>query len=220
MKFVEFWNLVKEAWRDPRKKAIIKLSAYMVFFLVVILMIKGSRSLPNLDESPKIDNNYRFTYTLNDNIIVNGNYDQDIIRYELETQVYYIYDNIYYKLVDNTLVNNVSPGLKIDKFLLNQLESYLSNSEELYKTEFKDGSIKKGYQMTVENFAFIYDNKETIDKNYIDFSVTTSDNQVVEIMFNLTPYFRNYYNIQSDYNLKISFSDFNSADKLELNFSK
>ncbi|MEI3529640.1 MAG: hypothetical protein V8Q75_01020 [Bacilli bacterium] len=220
MKFVEFWNLVKEAWRDPRKKAIIKLSVYMVFFLVVILMIKGSRSLPNLDESPKIDNNYRFTYTLNDNIIVNGNYDQDIIRYELETQVYYIYDNIYYKLVDNTLVNNVSPGLKIDKFLLNQLESYLSNSEELYKTEFKDGSIKKGYQMTVENFAFIYDNKEIIDKNYIDFSVTTSDNQVVEIMFNLTPYFRNYYNIQSDYNLKISFSDFNSADKLELNFSK
>ena len=194
MKFVEFWNLVKEAWRDPRKKAIIKLSVYMVFFLVVILMIKGSRSLPNLDESPKIDNNYRFTYTLNDNIIVNGNYDQDIIRYELETQVYYIYDNIYYKLVDNTLVNNVSPGLKIDKFLLNQLESYLSNSEELYKTEFKDGSIKKGYQMTVENFAFIYDNKEIIDKNYIDFSVTTSDNQVVEIMFNLTPYFRNYYN--------------------------
>lgn len=220
MKFVEFWNLVKEAWRDPRKKAIIKLSVYMVFFLVVILMIKGSRSLPNLDESPKIDNNYRFTYTLNDNIIVNGNYDQDIIRYELETQVYYIYDNIYYKLVDNTLVNNVSPGLKIDKFLLNQLESYSSNSEELYKTEFKDGSIKKGYQMTVENFAFIYDNKEIIDKNYIDFSVTTSDNQVVEIMFNLTPYFRNYYNIQSDYNLKISFSDFNSADKLELNFSK
>ena len=217
---MEFWNLVKEAWRDPRKKAIIKLSVYMVFFLVVILMIKGSRSLPNLDESPKIDNNYRFTYTLNDNIIVNGNYDQDIIRYELETQVYYIYDNIYYKLVDNTLVNNVSPGLKIDKFLLNQLESYLSNSEELYKTEFKDGSIKKGYQMTVENFAFIYDNKEIIDKNYIDFSVTTSDNQVVEIMFNLTPYFRNYYNIQSDYNLKISFSDFNSADKLELNFSK
>ena len=64
MKFVEFWNLVKEAWRDPRKKAIIKLSVYMVFFLVVILMIKGSRSLPNLDESPKIDNNYRFTYTL------------------------------------------------------------------------------------------------------------------------------------------------------------
>lgn len=220
MRFVEFWNLVKESWRDPRKKAIIKLSAYMVFFLVVILMIKGSRSLPNLDESPKVDNNYRFTYTLNDNIIVNGNYDQDIIRYELERQVYYIYDNIYYKLVENTLVNNVNPGLKIDKFLLNRLESYLSNSEELYKTEFKDGSIKKGYQMTVENFAFIYDNKEIIDKNYIDFSVTTSDNQVVEIMFNLAPYFRNYYNIQSDYNLKISFSDFNSADKLELNFSK
>lgn len=220
MSFVEFWNLIKEAWRDPRKKAIIKLSAYMVFFLVVILMIKGGRSLPDLDESPEVDNNYRFTYTLNDNIIVNGNYDWDIIRYELEGQVYYIYDNIYYKLVDNTLVNNVSPGLKIDKFLLDQLELYLSNSEELYKTEFKDGSIKKGYQITVENFAFIYDNKEIIDKNYIDFSVTTSDNQVVEIMFNLAPYFRNYYNIQSDYNLKISFSDFNSADKLELNFSK
>lgn len=220
MNLVNFWHLIKEAWKDPRKKAIIKLSFYIIFFTVVIFMIRGNRAIFNLEEPLKMDNNYRFIYTLNNNVIVEGNYDKEIIRYEIGKQIYYIYDGEYYRLVNDNLVNNNNPGLKIDKFLLNQVEIYQSISEELYKTEFKDGRLKKGYQIKVENFAFIYDNKEISDHNYIDFNITYIDNQIVEMEFNLTPYFKNYYNIQSDYNLKISFSDFNSADQLELNYSK
>lgn len=221
MNLIDFWNLLKESWKDPRRKAIIKLSFYIIFFAGVILMIKGNNKPSyNIKNPAKSYDNYCFTYTLNNNIIVEGTYDQSIVKYELENQIYYIYDDIYYKLVNDTLVTNDRIGLKIDKFLLDKIDIYQSNSDKLYKTEFKDGSIKKGYQILVENFALIYDNKEISDQNYINFNVTFVDNQIKEVEFNLTPYFKSYYNINDDYNLMVSFSEFNSADKLELNFSK
>lgn len=220
MNLIEFWNLIKESWKDPRKKAIIKLSFYIVFFTIIIFMIKYSKSSSNIESLSQVNDNYHFTYTLNDNTIVEGTYDQSIIKYELENQTYYIYDDTYYKLVNDTLVKNDSLGLKIDKFLLDKVEIYQSNADELYKTEFKDGSVKKGYQILVENFALIYDNKEINDQNYINFTVTFVDDQITEVAFSLTPYFKNYYNINDNYNFVVSFNSFNSADKLELNFSK
>lgn len=213
MKLVDFWHLIRESWKDPRKKAIIKLSFYIIFFTIVIFMIKINQPVLDNVEETKVNDNYRFTCEVNNNVIV-GNYDNNIIRYELDKQIYYIYDDITYKLVNDILVEDKTQRFKIDKFLLNKIEYYISSAEELYKTEFKDGRIKKGYQMLSENFAFLYDNKEITDKEYIPFNITSMNDQIIEIEFDLTNYFKNYYK------LKISFSDFNTSDKLKLNFSK
>ena len=91
---------------------------------------------------------------------------------------------------------------------------------ETYRTEFSDGKIKKGYEIKIEDFAYLYDNKEIIDNNKVNIGVTYLENQIVEIEYDLTQYFKNYYHNENDYIIKIVFSNFNLAEQLNLNFSK
>ena len=37
-KIKSFYNSLKEAWKDPRKKAGIKLLSYLIFFLILFLL--------------------------------------------------------------------------------------------------------------------------------------------------------------------------------------
>ena len=39
-KFKENYQLFKKAWKDPKYKAIMKLSLYLIFIFILILMVK------------------------------------------------------------------------------------------------------------------------------------------------------------------------------------
>lgn len=222
MKIKEYWKYIKEAWKDSRKKAIIKLSLYFVFFIVVIAMIRGNNTnnAINNDIENNNYNNYNFNLNYNGNEILNGTYDNDTVKYIYQNQVYYLNKGMTYQLINNELVNINNNHIHIDRLLINNLEDYIDESMETYRTEFSDGKIKKGYEIKIEDFAYLYENKEIIDNNKVNIGVTYLENQIVEIEYDLTQYFKNYYHNENDYIIKIVFSNFNLAEQLNLNFSK
>ena len=219
MKLKEYWELLKEAWKDSRKRAIIKLSLYIIFFMIVIFMIKISDNNYVVDNTPtkKDYSNYNFNLNFNGNDIINGTYDNEIIKYNYLNQTYYINDNMTYQMINDELVITNNYNIHISRLLINKLDIYIDESEEIYKTEFNDGRIKKGYEIEIEDFAYLYDNKEIIDKNKLSINVTFLNDEIIEIEYDLTPYVRNYYNFQTNYIVKLSFNNFHNAEKLNFN---
>lgn len=219
MKLKEYWDLFKEAWKDSRKRAIIKLGLYIIFFMIVILMIKTSDNNYVVDNNTTKNDysNYNFNLNFNSNDIINGTYDNNIIKYNYLNQIYYINDNMTYQMINNELLVTDNYSIHISRLLINELDNYLSESEEIYKTEFSDGRIKKGYEIEIEDFAYLYDNKEILDKNKLNISVTYLNDEINEIEYDLTQYFKNYYNIQDNYIIKLSFNNFNNAENLNFN---
>lgn len=219
MKLKEYWDLFKEAWKDSRKRSIIKLGLYIIFFMIVILMIKTSDNNYVVDNNTTKNDysNYNFNLNFNSNDIINGTYDNNIIKYNYLNQIYYINDNMTYQMINNELLVTDNYSIHISRLLINELDNYLSESEEIYKTEFSDGRIKKGYEIEIEDFAYLYDNKEILDKNKLNISVTYLNDEINEIEYDLTQYFKNYYNIQDNYIIKLSFNNFNNAENLNFN---
>lgn len=222
MKLKEYWECLKEAWKDSRKRSIIKLSLYIIFFMIVILMIRSNNT--NYVVNDNVVNNdysnYNFNLNFNGNDIINGTYDDTIIKYNYLNQVYYINNSMTYQIVNNELINTSNYSIHIDKLLINYLDNYIDESVEIYKTEFNDGRIKKGYEIVTEDFAYLYDNKEISDTTKINISVTYLNDEIIEIDYDLTLYLKTYYNIQDNYTIKLSFNNFNNAEQLNLNFSK
>lgn len=218
MKIKEYWEIIKEAWKDSRKRALIKLGLYFIFFIIVIAMIRVNNSAPiiNNKEEQVTYNNYSFKLNYNGNELLNGIYDEGVVKYIYQDQTYYLKDGMSYQMIDNNLVNVVTNHIRVNRLMIDILDSYIDESEELYKTEFKDGRIKKAYEIKIQDFAYLYDNKEITDENKINIIVTYLDEKIVEVEYDLTLYFNTYYNIQNNYVIKLEFNNFNSSEKPNL----
>lgn len=218
MKIKEYWEIIKEAWKDSRKRAIIKLGLYFIFFIIVIAMIRVNNSVPiiNNKEEQITYNNYSFKLNYNGNELLNGTYDEGVVKYIYQNQIYYLKDGMSYQMIDNNLVNVVTNHVHVNRLMIDILDSYIDESEELYKTEFKDGRIKKAYEIKIQDFAYLYDNKEITDENKVNIIVTYLDEKIIEAEYDLTSYFNTYYNIQNNYVIKLEFNNFNSSEKLNL----
>ena len=77
--------------------------------------------------------------------------------------------------------------------------------------------ISNDYDETIIHISF--NRYEKADAIIINDS-NRNENQIVEIEYDLTQYFKNYYHNENDYIIKIVFSNFNLAEQLNLNFSK
>lgn len=108
-KLKEFYNNYREARKDPRKKAGMKLLGYLIFFLIIILIANISNELQksntpikdnNTTTTKKVDryvekqedllsNKYNINYTISYNnkiIVINGTIENNIITGYLETE--------------------------------------------------------------------------------------------------------------------------------------
>lgn len=114
-KFKENYQLFKKAWKDPKYKAIMKLSLYLIFIFILILMVKfcsnprvtTTNTKPQeLNSVQKIENtnNYEYTININENqniTDIKGIKYQTVNDFEIINthEKYTIKDNIIYKKI-------------------------------------------------------------------------------------------------------------------------
>lgn len=213
MKLKEKFQYLKEAWKDGRKRSIIKLSLYLIFFMLVIATIKGNNNVNLTEDNKKTfgERYYSFVISNNGNEIIKGIFNNNIIEYSYNNQIYSINEGMTFQIVNNELINVNNHQIHIDRLLLNNLDDYINESTEMYKTEFNDSRIKKGYEINVEDFAYLYDNKEISNINKMNFNVTSLDNKVIEIEYDMSLYYGNTYI------LKITFSNFEEPVSVDSN---
>ncbi|MBQ3020932.1 MAG: hypothetical protein IJD92_01750 [Bacilli bacterium] len=202
-KFKENYSKLKEAWKDPRKKAGIKLLCYLIFFLLFIILAYITDGIDNT-----YSNNNKTTTTTK--LIDNYNDKQENLLNKKHNINYKItIDEITYT-INGTLENNIINGYLesnegIKKIILKNETLYeINNNEEiLLESSFDIKFLNLNYiiKLIKENRAYIkdLDNIKTyeysiniddiITKIYIETdtdNINKIDIKYNEITYNLT----------------------------------
>lgn len=156
---------IMEDLRDPKKKAIIQLIFYAIFFVFVFIIIgtKTKDNSSNTDntqnngnsadinqvvEDAKNTNEYEYTFYI-DNVEIKGNIVDDDNTFIIDGETYIKTDGITYN--SNTM--EIVTEFDFDKYLYSNIENLIEKSEFIEKTTFKDQSEKVTYLVTDENYC-------------------------------------------------------------------
>lgn len=148
-KFKEFYEKLKEDWKNPRKKAGIKLLGYLIFFLIFILLGLISGGINSVN---KKDNSHTTTTKTNIKEDKYKKKQEDLLTNKYAINYVININNIEYKI--NGTINN------------NYVEGYLEFEEDIKKIVIKEGNIfeiKNNEEILLE--LDIY--KNLIDLKYI-----------------------------------------------------
>ena len=144
-KFKENYQLFKKAWKDPKYKAIMKLSLYLIFIFILILMVKfcsnprvtTTNTKPQeLNSVQKIENtnNYEYTININENqniTDIKGIKYQTVNDFEIINthEKYTIKDNRYKLIYSNDIKNESDNPIIINDFIGKYKERLLNRRE-------------------------------------------------------------------------------------------
>lgn len=231
-KVKNFIHFLKEAWKDEQKRAIIMLVLMFFFFCFVITSIRNNKNLSN--EISGNDENEIFDFSLSN--IKNGNYhfiysvnvDNNQIIYEGDSEnkkeIFSINGlDKYYKYGDKYLKDIRGVWSTIDNpYLFSEFKD-VSNIEQLLKqasfdsmTEYKDNN--KVYNYNISTTTIIKElEKQNIDIEDIPNTIsinTDSNNNVIEINYNLSPYSL-YKKIGQATTICIKYSNFGEIEEIE-----
>ena len=172
-----------EILKNPKKRAIIQLVLYGIFFTIVLIMINTKSNdassyneykEKNIEQNEIINtdteiNEYEYEFII-DNIEIDGNIVDGENTFVIDNITYVKSNDITYNMSTNEQVNDFN----IDKYLYNNIEQLIEKSEFIEKTTFKDNSEKTTYLLNDENYCnecnmivekSDYINKVTIGEN-------------------------------------------------------
>lgn len=186
-------------WNDERGKALIKLCIYIIFIVFVVLY---ARSLNSKDFDNREDNKVNLDSSIEQrNYLADINIDDIYISLTGGEIISFDYNNYQYTVVDSKLMKN---GVESDdfevyfwKFNPNFVSQLLEEREPEYTSNFKDGSMKKGYIISLFDFVkefqgskFNVDDTEFIPNENIDIIIEYSDSKIKNISLNLDNYYK------------------------------
>ena len=165
-KFIEFYQ-------DPKKRILVAGPIYILFFVFVFTQFQfGAPS--NISKEPETKqiskNNYTSIYKIHflkpsDEpssllTISSKRYENMELYFVSETkEQYYREDNTLYLQKEETFEEVDHFSISLEKLTQENIQKYIEQGKEIYKTEFADGSIEKAYEITISNFSEMYDEK-------------------------------------------------------------
>ncbi len=194
-KFINFLKALKKTYKDPKKKAIIKLSFYIIFFMILFI----SAAIINNSESKLVENKEEEKETIKDNYAT------------LLTNLVNNNQNINYIIKNNDIEYKINGTIK-DKIL----EGYLESNTEIKKILLKDNIL---YEIDNETYvqSSIDFNHDLINIYYI-FNILDQNRPYIEA----TDYNKIYtYNIiinDVDTNIKV-FTNLKKITSIEIEFT-
>lgn len=175
-KIKSFYNSLKEAWKDPRKKAGIKLLSYFIFFIILFLLAFITNQINktnNINKEPDkttkvtdtyinklnslLTDKYNIEYTLNNEEkvlkidgVLNNNQINGYLEYDNTIKKIVIKDNNIYEIV-NDVENIINLDYDISLLNLNNLITLLKSNSPI--KEVKDNISKYTYNVTYKDLS-------------------------------------------------------------------
>lgn len=215
----EIFGNLKEAWKVPRYKGLMKLAFWFIFFGLIFLILKfgGHEKYVDTEDNTNTDeiiekesteklNSYSYNCQINDGVnIVNisGTYYNGIDEFDYNNMHYYLKDNKYY--VDN---QETTFNIFMNEFEYNNILELVKAKEYESKTEYKDGSIEELYSIDALTYnSFYHKNYQTLGNALI--KIKKLNSLIISIDLDLS----SYYNEYSSYRVIINYSNYNNITK-------
>lgn len=205
-KFIEFY-------KDPKKRSLIALPAYFLFFVFVFTIFRFKtpevREVQNSGIKTNSNQNYYATY----DITFANSSDEPIKNMKIHSKryknmEYYQIDltNEKYFRKDDTLYYE---GKKVDNFSIQlpkltqeYFQKYIEKSKEIYKTEYNDGKVERAYEIPLSIFSEIYDEKVNRE-DIVTIKVKKQKEKIENIYIDM----KSYYLME----IEINYSNYNEA---------
>ena len=183
---IKFIKQIKEALKDPKKKAITSLVLYLLFFVFVYFIItSASDNISYIPDDTEEKMNYNYVIDIDENnikTVVNGVYS-DIESFNYNNATYTIKDNLIYLndvVVDNPIKYNITD------YYYDSINELIKKSEFIEKTTYRDNNTKTVYNIKVSDF-FNNTNYECLDNCLNDIVISVyEESYIYNVIIDLT----------------------------------
>lgn len=213
-------KMIKEMSKNPRKKALLQLGAWMIFFfvsyIIIILIPHPTPKSYTSSNSNEIDHleaysnmkNFEYTYTLayqGKMEEMSGTYFDNHYYFNYLKEEYYSSLGTVYKvdsiLKELILSNDFMVTLSIEKWNKESLKEMIKSSKLIEEKEYKNGKKIIHYEY-VENGKIIL------------LEVTESDKTIVEILID----YQDFYPLYNDLQVKLEYHEINNLVSYSKNY--
>ena len=211
---------LKEMLKNPKKKALVQLGIYAIFFIFVAILLRGTDNKPTKiieEQKSPIEfyedmesYNYKVTYTNIDKVdTIDGIYVDNISIFNFNNFKYYYEEDLY--IIDNDSYYLMDIEYNISKIFNNNLINIIEDLEEESKTTYKDGTIVTNYTIdSNELYNYLFDLEYNYD-NKCTITITENENEIYNIIIDLTNLGLNLTKIEVEY------SNMDMIEDLEFN---
>lgn len=228
-----FFRTFKEAWDNPRLRAIITLGFYVVFFLFVFIYIfvmesigqnSGIKSLQEADPFMAYQSmkSYEYTYDITSTDGVNslnhkilGVHTENLDSFSINNYKFYIQDNVIYSKIEGVQITDILP---IDLMMLtpSNLSNYFVNDYLTNKTTYENGDMKAEFSIPVYNFNIAFLQGTLLDNpNYVIITVYIEDNHIQRLSINLDELMKLVDVTIQNYTIDITYNNINNIKSVE-----
>jgi len=211
---------IKEFLKDPKKKALMQLGIYAIFFILVFIFISTGEKHINVPSVSSPDTpieyyenmssyDYKVTYSNIDKVdIIEGTYYNNTSLFTYNNLKYY-YENLLY-VIDNDSYTLASIEYDISKIFNKNLYSIFNDLKEESKTTYKDGKVVTNYTLDSNKiYNYLFD-EESNYNNLVNVSITENNDTITTITFDLI-------NLGITLNkIEIEYSNFNNIESLDV----
>lgn len=210
----KFLDNIKVLWADERGRALLKLSAYLIFMAFVIVY---ARML--VRQSNETEKNLKTPY---EKFISQIEYVADINYNDEEFSLIggnitsFTYGDEQYIVVDSKLKKNEVEVNDFDIYFWKITPKFigriLNNKEPEYTSNYKDGLVKKGYKISLYEFLEHHnvsnlniEDLENIPDEYIEIVLDDTGRKIELVTLNLDSYYKFVTGEDKKFSLKIKY---------------
>ncbi len=223
---MNFFGNILKVFHNPKKKSLIYLALYVLFFLFAFAIINTSSNMGSSynelenekSELSALDNyknmnsyKYEITFTINDMIdYVEGTYYNSTSLLTINGSKYYYENNLFY-IIDGTSYHLSDVKYNILKFFNTNFYEILINSKLESSITYNDGTIENDYIIDSNYFYKYYFEQDSIYQNNITITVFEKDKYINKMILDLS-------NLNIDIKkIEIEYSNINNINSLEFN---
>lgn len=159
----KYIEVFKKLWNIPRWNALIKITLYLIFFAIMLLLL----SLTSTNKKEKIKNeidynNYEFIIKINNQEIKGLKKDNIAFSYN---DVNYIFEDELICDLDDCSIDFM---YVFDLFSPKLIDDYMKKGNLLGKTKYTDGRIEYKYEINDENVKKYFNIDSSFELSYIN----------------------------------------------------
>lgn len=214
----QVWANIKLIWANRQYRSAIKLFLYLIFMATVLIMINMNTS-QNINNQVNIKtplelfgdlDNYQYQTIINKNnelTVLDGNYFNSENNFTVNNIDYKYKDNQIYLKLTNEVLTTESVLFNVFNLTPTTLQRMINKSEEVSKTNYKNGMIEINYELSVKDFSKIYAGQNINNDEVIAITTRLENNNINRVSLNMINYLKIIDPTINTYLIEINYLD-------------